>query len=66
VRVDFDLDFGVDFEDKEDMVKSFVLEEFFRDESLVAVNGGFVQIDESHQEFHYFLYIQPVLLVFYH
>lgn len=58
------MDFGVDFEDKEDVVKSFVLEEFLGDESLVAVNGGFVQIDESHEEFHDFLYIEPVLLVF--
>ncbi len=63
---DFDLDsLGGDFNGKEDAVKGLiVLEQFLRDESLVDVNSGLVEIDEGHEEFHDFLNIEPVALVF--
>ncbi len=63
---DFDLDsLGGDFDRKEDAVKGLIVfEQFLRDESLVDVNSGLVEIDECHEEFHDFLNIEPVALVF--
>jgi hypothetical protein len=57
---------GGDLNGKKYLIKSLILEELLRDESLVDVNGGFIQVDEGHEEFKDFFYIEPVTLVFNH
>lgn len=52
------------FDGEEYFIKGFIGEEFFRDESLVDVDGGLVEVDESHEEFEYFFYVEPVALIF--
>lgn len=59
---DFDLDsLWGDPNGEKYVVEGFiVLKEFLRDEALVDVDGGFVEVDEGHEEFHDFFDIEPV------
>ncbi len=53
-----------DFDIEEDLVEGVILEQFLRDQSLVDIDRGLVEVDKSHEEFHNFFDIEPILLVF--
>lgn len=63
-RRNFNLDpLSTDFEHEEDLVEGFVFKQLLRDQPLVDVNGGVVQVDEGHKELHDLFYVDPVVLI---
>ncbi len=53
-----------DFNIEEDLIECVVLEQLFRYQSLVDIDGRLVKVNKGHEQFHDFLDVKPVLLIF--